>query len=174
VPGGGERQQVTRRAPVHIRVIEVTAGHLARRPTSQVDHPDLAAPVNVEAQVIQPVPESGDPAGRLGVRGYWLVPLTGLLDLELDASWFRVFGLDLELDGAFLGLEEEGEAEDPSALAVAERVRFARTTLAYGLARPLGPLRLESVFVGYARGLRPTGPEGRRAWTVGAEIELPR
>lgn len=95
----------------------------------------------------------GDVHGRLGVRGYWLVPIAGRFEAEVDGAYFWTFGLHE-------ALEARGWDEGP----------YLAGTLAYGLGRPLGPLMLRSLFVGYAYGQRPTAGREDRAWTLGAEI----
>jgi hypothetical protein len=91
--------------------------------------------------------------GRVGIRGYWLVRLPAQFSLELDAAVFRALGMED-------ALETEGRAG--GGLVAVEVGR--------GLDRALGRLVVESLFVGYAHGQRPTGPSGRAAWTLGARI----
>ncbi|MBW3533702.1 MAG: hypothetical protein KY453_00575 [Gemmatimonadetes bacterium] len=94
-----------------------------------------------------------DVHSRLGVRGYWLVPLGRRLRTEIEGGYFWSFGLDD-------ALEARGWDSGP----------FVAGELAFAVDRPLGPLRLTSLFVGYARGQRPTDGERQRAWTLGAEL----
>jgi hypothetical protein len=113
--------------------------------------------------------------GRLALRGYWLAPLPAGLDLELDGTVFRGFGIEEAPPGGQEGVGQSEEEGQPSAALLAagipDRGRFLRTTLGFAWERPLGPLRVESLFVGYARGRLPTGTEGAQAWTVGAELQ---
>lgn len=94
---------------------------------------------------------------RVDLRGYWLLPLHGRLFLELDAGYFRAFGLD-EI------LEQEG----------LDRGGYIAPMVGYGFLRPIGPVVLRSAFVEYARGRRPTGSESERSWMVGLEIDTRR
>jgi len=91
--------------------------------------------------------------GRVGVRGYWLVPLGGPVSAEIEGAWFWGFGLDEALDAA-------GFDEGP----------FASGELIFGVDRGVGRLLLESVFVGYAYGARPTAGEETKAWSVGVSL----
>lgn len=93
--------------------------------------------------------------GRVGIRGYWLVGLPARFRVELDGTYFRTFGLDQALE-----------------VAGWDRGPYGSVEVARELNRALGRLRMESVFVGYARGQRPTGPDTRKAWLVGVELGL--
>lgn len=92
--------------------------------------------------------------GRLGVRGYWMVPLPGRFRVELDGAYCRAFGLDEALEAAGW-----------------DRGPYASVELARGMDRAVGRLVVESLFVGYARGQRPTGADTRKAWLVGVTLE---
>lgn len=97
--------------------------------------------------------EDLDAHGRFQLRGYWFLPLPRAFLLEVDTGYFRAFGLDEVVEE--VGIRWGG---------------YVAPTLGYGLLRPMGPLVLESVFVGYAHGRRPTGTRSGRAWTVGLEV----
>jgi hypothetical protein len=94
--------------------------------------------------------------GRLSLSGYWRLPLPGALELAMDAGHFRNWGLHSALEDVGLdsGSHLAGE-------------------LGWRLGRPIGPLRLDALFVGYAGGRPPTAIAGRRAWTVGVELGVP-
>jgi len=91
--------------------------------------------------------------GRVSVRGYWLVPLGGPLSAEIEGAYFWSLGLDE-------GLTAEGFDEGP----------FLAGELMLGLDRAVGRLLIESVFIGYAHGRRPTAGEETRAWSVGIAL----
>ena len=98
-----------------------------------------------------------DVHGRLGIRGYWLIPLPAGFRVELDGTYFRAFGLDEVLEAAGW-----------------DRGPYASVELARGMHRTVGRLVVESLFVGYARGQRPTGFDVRQAWLVGVELGFER
>jgi hypothetical protein len=96
-----------------------------------------------------------DPAvhGRLGVRGYWLAPLGRWLELEVDVAYFFGFGMD-----------------DVVADAGFDQGAFIATDLGLVVDWPVGGVRLERIFVGYAHGQQPTDGQERKAWTLGARF----
>lgn len=94
-----------------------------------------------------------DVHGRAAVHGYWLVPLPGPLEVEAVAAWFLTFGLQEVL-------EDRGWDAGP----------FLSGELGVAVDRRLGPLVLETLFVGYAWGHRPTAGDETKAWTVGAAL----
>lgn len=91
--------------------------------------------------------------GRLTVRGYWLIPLPARLELELDAGWFRAFGLEEVL-------EAQGWDEGP----------YLAGELGLDVGWAVGPTVLDELFVGYAWGQHATAGEERKAWTLGLEV----
>jgi hypothetical protein len=91
--------------------------------------------------------------GRVSVRGYWLVPLGGPLSAEIEGAYFWGLGLDAAL---------AAEGFDGGAFVAGE--------LVFGVDRAVGRLLVESIFVGYAHGQRPTAGEETRAWSVGVAL----
>jgi len=96
---------------------------------------------------------SKDSYGRLGLRGYWLVPLGKRFQTELDGGYFWAFGLEE-------ALQENGWSDGP----------YGSATVGFLPGWPIWVLKIESLLVGYAYGNRPTGPQEQKAWTVGVEI----
>lgn len=94
--------------------------------------------------------------GRLTLSGHWRLPLPGALELAVDAEHFRNLGLESTLEEVGL---------DSGNLLAGE--------VGWRLVRPMGPVRLDALFVGYAGGRPPTAVAGRRAWTVGVELGVP-
>ncbi|TVP43889.1 MAG: hypothetical protein EA350_12790 [Gemmatimonadales bacterium] len=97
-----------------------------------------------------------EPYARLALSGYWKLRATGPLELGLDAGHFRSWGLDPALDGA--GLDSGS---------------FLAGEVGWRVARPLGRLSLDALFLGYAWGQRPTGVAETKAWTLGVEVGIP-
>jgi len=94
-----------------------------------------------------------DAHGRVSVRGYWLVPLGGPLSAEIEGAYFWGLGLDAAL---------AAEGFDGG--------RFLAGEMILGIDRAVGRLLIESIFVGYAHGRRPTAGEETRAWSVGVAL----
>jgi hypothetical protein len=112
---------------------------------------DVVRPTSSEVREL--VGLDDDVHGRASVRGYWLLPLPGPLELEAEGAWFWTFGLDR-------ALEERGWDSGP----------FLAGEVAAAVGRSLGPAVLEEVFVGYAWGQRPTAGDREEAWTVGVQL----
>jgi hypothetical protein len=93
---------------------------------------------------------------RLGLTGYWRLHVTGPLELGLDAGHFRSWGLDPLLDQA--GLDSGS---------------YLAGEVGWRIARPMGGLSLDALFLGYAWGQQPTGVDETRAWTLGVEVGIP-
>lgn len=94
--------------------------------------------------------------GRIGLRGYWLVPLARSLQGELDTAYFWTTGLESLL-------REAGWDRGP----------YLSTGLGWILDRRIGGeewLLLESISVSHAWGQRPTGPPEERGWMVGISV----
>ncbi|HUF50876.1 MAG TPA: hypothetical protein VMN60_08595, partial [Longimicrobiales bacterium] len=91
--------------------------------------------------------------GRFGVQLYWLVPLRTWLEAEVDGRWFTGFGMDQLVADA--GLDEGA---------------FVDGRMSLVLRQPVGPVRVDRLFVGYAHGRQPTDAEQRKAWTAGARL----
>lgn len=93
---------------------------------------------------------------RLGLSGYWRLPVTGSLELRLDAGHFRSWGLDAVLDEAGLGSGS-----------------YLAGEVGWRMAQPMGRLSLDALFLGYAWGQQPTAVDEAKAWTVGVEVGIP-
>jgi hypothetical protein len=75
-----------------------------------------------------------------------LAPLRRWLELEVDAAYFFGFGMD-----------------DVVAAAGLDHGAFIAADLGVVVSRSMGDVRLERIFVGYARGQQPTGDRDRKA-----------
>ncbi|CAN5759774.1 hypothetical protein BH23GEM11_BH23GEM11_06150 [soil metagenome] len=93
---------------------------------------------------------------RLGLAGYWRLPVAGPLELVLDAGHFRSWGLVAALDDA--GLNSGS---------------YVAGEVGWRLVRPMGRVSLDALFVGYAWGKQPTGVAETKAWTLGVELGIP-
>ena len=93
---------------------------------------------------------------RLSLAGYWGLPLPGPFEVALEAGHFRHWGLD--------GLLVDAGIDTGTHLA---------TEIGWRVAQPMGPLKLDALFVGYTWGQPPTSISEREAWTFGLEIGSP-
>jgi hypothetical protein len=113
---------------------------------------DLVRPVRSEVR--DSLDADRESHRRFEGRAYWYHAFQQTVFVELDAGWFRAWGLGPELEE--VGFREGG---------------YLAPGAGYLLDAPLpGGLRLRSLFLGYAHGQRPTGTRSEKAWSVGVEV----